>query len=63
MAADSIDAEKPMSLYGFDSIVAAELRNWLVGTLGVDMTLVQLLSKATRIEDAFIANQAPIITY
>ena len=50
-AAGSLDAEKPTSLYGFDSLVAAELLNWLASTLGVDMTLVQLLSKATRIED------------
>lgn len=48
---DDIDVEKPMSLYGFDSLVAAELRNWLVKTFGVDMGLVQLLSKATKIED------------
>ena len=48
---DSVGTEKPMSLYGFDRLVATELRNWLARTLSVDVTLVQLLSKATRIED------------
>lgn len=50
--ADEIDADKSMARYGVDSLVAAELRNWLVKTFsGVEVTLLQLLSEATRIED------------
>ncbi|KAI1084321.1 putative polyketide synthase [Whalleya microplaca] len=51
---DELDVEKPMSRYGLDSLVAAELRNWLIKTFGVDITLLELLSKGTSIKDLVI---------
>lgn len=48
---EDIDSGKPMAQYGFDSLVAAELRNWLIKSFGVEVTLLQLLSKSTKIED------------
>ncbi|KAL7625750.1 hypothetical protein AAE478_004973 [Parahypoxylon ruwenzoriense] len=51
VAADDIDVNKPMSRYGLDSLVAADLRNWLMKTFGTEVTLIQLLSKATKVED------------
>jgi aryl carrier-like protein len=49
--AEDIDSGEPMAQYGFDSLVAAELRNWLIKSFGVEVTLLQLLSKSTKIED------------
>src|SRR2546423_594426 len=36
---------------GLDSLIAAELRNWLFKTFGVEVDLLQLLGKAMRIDD------------
>ncbi|RYP05939.1 hypothetical protein DL764_003473 [Monosporascus ibericus] len=51
LTTDDIDAEKPISQYGVDSLIAAELRSWLNKTFGSHVTLLQLLSKGTRIND------------
>ncbi|OAA40092.1 Beta-ketoacyl synthase [Beauveria brongniartii RCEF 3172] len=50
VAADEIDADKPVSRYGVDSLVAGELRNWLIRTFGIDISMLQLLNKNTKIE-------------
>ncbi|KAI1827427.1 putative polyketide synthase [Xylaria intraflava] len=47
--ADDIDARKAMSHYGLDSLVAAELRNWLMKSFGVEATVLQLLSGTAKI--------------
>ncbi|KAK2616187.1 hypothetical protein QQS21_000819 [Conoideocrella luteorostrata] len=52
--ANDIDCNKPMTEYGIDSLVAAELRNWLIRTFGVVFTLLQLLSKLTQIEEIVV---------
>ncbi|KAI0508449.1 putative polyketide synthase [Xylaria bambusicola] len=49
--ADDVDADKPVSRYGVDSLVAGELRNWLIKTFGLELTMLQLLNKSTRIDD------------
>lgn len=41
----------PVSRYGVDSLVAGELRNWLIKTFGLEVSMLQLLSKNGRIED------------
>jgi zearalenone synthase (highly reducing iterative type I polyketide synthase) len=51
IAADDVDSNKPVSRYGVDSLVAGELRNWLIKTFGLELTMIQLLNKSTRIED------------
>ncbi|KAI1441986.1 KR domain-containing protein [Annulohypoxylon stygium] len=51
IAVDELNADKPLSQYGLDSLVAAELRSWLTKTLGVDITLLDLLSKGKSITD------------
>lgn len=49
--ADDVDSDKPVSRYGVDSLVAGELRNWLIKTFGLEVTMLQLLNKSTKIED------------
>ncbi|RYP81008.1 hypothetical protein DL769_002188 [Monosporascus sp. CRB-8-3] len=51
IATDEIEVGRPMSEYGLDSLVAVELRSWLIKTFGVEVTPLQLLGKTTRIED------------
>ncbi|KAI0003422.1 putative polyketide synthase [Xylariaceae sp. FL0662B] len=55
VAPDELEVDKPMSRYGLDSLVAAELRNWLIKTFGVDVTLLDLLSKGMSIRNLVIA--------
>lgn len=42
--ADEIVPEKPLAAYGLDSLVAIEMRNWLIGELEVDVPLLQLMN-------------------
>ncbi|KAK5997657.1 Prosolanapyrone synthase [Cladobotryum mycophilum] len=51
VAADDVDSDKPVSRYGVDSLVAGELRNWLIKTFNLELTMLQLLSKSAKIED------------
>ncbi|KAI0125370.1 KR domain-containing protein [Xylariales sp. AK1849] len=51
LAADDIDDRKPVALYGVDNLIAGEMRNWLIKALGLELSLLQLLSKSTKIED------------
>ncbi|KAI0898729.1 hypothetical protein F4806DRAFT_506709 [Annulohypoxylon nitens] len=55
IAVDELNVDKPLSQYGLDSLVAAELRSWLTKTLGVDITLLDLLSKGKNIADLITA--------
>lgn len=50
IAADDIDISKPINSYGIDSMVAAEIRNWLFQTLGVKVSLLNLLHPAMTVE-------------
>ena len=50
LAADDIDVAKPISAYGVDSLVAGELRNWLIKTFGIDVSLLRLLDQGTKLE-------------
>ena len=47
---DEIDPGQPMLRYGLDSMVAAELRNWLIKTFGVEVGFLMLLGKGVSIE-------------
>ncbi|KAI0108554.1 putative polyketide synthase [Nemania sp. FL0031] len=48
VSSDDIDPQRAMAHYGLDSLVAAELRNWLIKTFGVEVTALQLLSQTTK---------------
>ncbi|KAI1095495.1 hypothetical protein F5B19DRAFT_503698 [Rostrohypoxylon terebratum] len=55
VALDEIVTDKPLSQYGLDSLVAAELRSWLIKTFSVDVTLLDLLSKGKSLVDLITA--------
>ncbi|KAL8719832.1 MAG: hypothetical protein Q9225_003210 [Loekoesia sp. 1 TL-2023] len=44
IAIDEIDVNRPVSSYGVDSLVAAEMRNWCFRDLKADMSVFELLS-------------------
>lgn len=48
--ADEIDPAHAVSDYGMDSMIAAELRNWLVKTFRTDVPFLELLSPQMKIE-------------
>ena len=48
---EEMDPQKAVSEYGMDSMIAAELRNWFVKSLGTDVTFLELLNPATKILD------------
>ncbi|KAL9084936.1 MAG: hypothetical protein Q9159_004980 [Coniocarpon cinnabarinum] len=50
VAADDLDFDKAPSHYGVDSLVAGELRNWLIRTFGVDVSLLHLLDQGTKLD-------------
>ena len=50
MPADEIDAARAVADYGMDSMVAAELRGWLVRNFGEDVPFLELLDPRMRIE-------------
>ena len=41
---DEVDEDKAISQYGIDSMIAAELRNWLFASFGTDVPLLTLLA-------------------
>ena len=47
---DQIDPAHAVSDYGMDSMIAAELRNWLVKTFNTDVSFLELLSPQMKIE-------------
>lgn len=44
IAVDEIDVNRPVSSYGVDSLVAAEMRNWCFRDLKADISVFELLS-------------------
>ncbi|KAL8758325.1 MAG: hypothetical protein Q9199_001581 [Rusavskia elegans] len=49
IATEEIDPEKGLSDYGMDSMIAAELRNWLWKTFSLDIPFLDLLEPGLRI--------------
>lgn len=45
MKPDSVDARKPLSEYGIDSMIAVEFRTWFWQSMSVDVPLLMLMSK------------------
>ncbi|KAK3945065.1 hypothetical protein QBC46DRAFT_455714 [Diplogelasinospora grovesii] len=50
VSTDDIDRRQPIKNYGIDSMVAAELRNWLFKATGVNVTLLELLHPTMSVE-------------
>jgi hypothetical protein len=44
---NSFDASQPIPVYGFDSLVAVELRNWFLKAANADVAVFEMLSGAT----------------
>ena len=42
-----IDPARPFAAYGMDSLAAVELRNWVRGTVGVELTTLEVMSAAS----------------
>lgn len=51
MSANEIDPEHGMGHYGMDSMIAAELCNWLWKTFALEISFLELLSSQTKIND------------
>lgn len=47
---EDIDLSKPMHSYGVDSLVAVEVRNWLLRDLGADVAIFDILGSASLFE-------------
>lgn len=47
LSESDIDTSQPMSKYGVDSLVAVELRNWLVARAKVDISIFDILQSAS----------------
>ncbi|KAK8024490.1 KR domain-containing protein [Apiospora rasikravindrae] len=50
VSTDDIERRQPIKNYGIDSMVAAELRNWLFKATGVNITLLELLHPTMSVE-------------
>ena len=50
LTADDVDFKRPISSYGVDSLVAGELRNWLIRTFTLEVSLLYLLDQGTKLE-------------
>lgn len=51
MSADGIDPCKGVAAYGMDSLIAAELRNWFLGTYKCTISFLKLLERSTSIKE------------
>ena len=47
---DALDVRAPLSKYGMDSMIAAEMRNWIFANFGSDVSLFKMLSPTITIE-------------
>ncbi|KAF2463776.1 KR-domain-containing protein [Lindgomyces ingoldianus] len=45
--AEDVDVDRPLHLYGVDSLVAVELRNWITKDFAVDVPVFELMSGKT----------------
>ena len=50
-SADNVSVALPINDYGIDSMIAAELRNWLFISFGTDIPLLDMLSPTVTIEE------------
>ena len=55
MAVGDIEAKRPMHVYGVDSLVALELRNWFAKVLKTDVTVFEITGQTSIVELASLA--------
>ncbi|KAF2705690.1 hypothetical protein K504DRAFT_460398 [Pleomassaria siparia CBS 279.74] len=48
---EDVDIFRDMASYGIDSMISAELRNWLFKTFGLEISFVELVGKGVTIEE------------
>ena len=44
MSADNVDPDRPLSAYGVDSLMAVELRNWIVREFGAVLGMWEMMN-------------------
>ena len=62
---DDLDVTRPINSYGIDSLVAAELRSWLLATFRTDVTLLHLLNPTMSVEkltEEVEASMGPLVS-
>lgn len=47
MPVDDIESDKPMHVYGVDSLVAVEMRNWLSKELRAEVAVFELMGNTS----------------
>ncbi|KAL3424073.1 hypothetical protein PVAG01_03354 [Phlyctema vagabunda] len=57
---DEVDVDKAINDYDIDSMIAAELRNWLFASLGRQVSLLKLLSATMAIQRLAEEAEAPV---
>ncbi|KAL4941786.1 hypothetical protein BDV06DRAFT_222773 [Aspergillus oleicola] len=57
-----IDPEQPVSACGVDSLVAVELRNWLLGQTGAEVSVIDVMqSKSLLVLSENVARKSPVV--
>lgn len=51
VSVEDIDGAKDVASYGIDSMIAAEIRTWLMKTFGLDLSFLELVQKGMRVDD------------
>ena len=62
IAVDEIDVTRPVSSYGVDSLVAAEMRNWFFRELKAEVSIFELLGGMPMMELARMAAERSKLT-
>ena len=47
IAEDSFDEDKPMHVYGVDSLIAVDLRNWIAREIRTDLAIFDIMGSAS----------------
>ena len=59
---DEIDPTRPISVYGLDSLVAIEIRNWIARELKANLQILELLSSGSMVSlSALIVKKSKIV--
>lgn len=60
---EDVDAQKPMHRFGVDSLVAVEVRYWLINSFKADVSIVKIMGNASLAElGAVIARKDMLMT-
>ena len=60
--ADEIDPTRPISVYGLDSLVAIEIRNWITRELKANLQILEMLSSGSMVSlSALIMKKSKLV--